>query len=559
MKRTISTILALLLLFSMTACNQTATVSPPAPDTSALPAADNTPAEDIPATSSASSAPISVDEMLQEVNHFAEEENLQLIAGAEDAVREQYAQGDTDSKSIFDFLRSNGYCEAKPVEGIIVLSIHHGSRYSYSDTGTYKMTAFTAQLDVIDPQTGAVQPLRTFSSEETHSCSETFVQTIGGKRIVPHMQMMFDNSMTRMAAVLTMPDGAEHVGWIDESGQFTDVSQQVTTSQGDFGAIVKHNSPCFGPYGSNEYFYFSDWTTGEQKIMKVPMDNLSPEAVVTFTEDISNWTVELIRPNGDAKYYSFMGNGTYYDTSEQYFVPYLYFGDWISPSECVGTDVQGMKGGTWPNTYMLYRYRLKGKYDPKNHSNFYEDRIALIPYIELRQNWNPVVSSDTTQIAFLSKLYSGTDNATYLFIVPAEGGEPVKVPTSFQFSMDPSSSHQSDFATYLLKWDNGSPQIGEGTANPAQTIDNNSISGLQIQPEIIFEENQRETYTVTAEPSLNLRSGPDASYDKLGTIPTGRKITKIGETAGTSGWIVVEYRNENNEILYGWVSAEYIK
>lgn len=532
MKRTISAILTLLLLFSMTACNQTATVSPPA--TSTLPAADGVPAEDVHSTDNSSSAPISVDEMLQEVYRFAEEENLQLIAGAEDAVREQYAQGDTDSRSVFDFLRSNGYCEAKPVEGIYVLNVRLEQSSGLFDA------LFTVNIDVINPETGAVQNFRTFSSAVTRSCTDGIY--LGASR---SMRMSFDEEFTRMAAIHNISvDGihaaVSHVGWIDESGNFTDVSQMVAPESNDFSAVTNHRHPFFGQDG---YFYFQDMTNQKSNsgpVKRVPINNLTPNAVEIFREDWSDLHGnDSLIVNG----FTYGSTCEYYDESMAY--PSYNADDWISPNECVGVDHD-----------RIYKFILSGK---KDYWEWTSEQIPLVPDIVGRISRNPIVSSDVSQVAFLSRLTTGADTNTYLFTVPVDGGEPRKVPTDYKFSLNHENWIDVGFRTYLFKWNNGSPQIGEGAVNPAQAIDDNSISGLQVQPEVIFEEDQRETYTVTAEPSLNLRSGPDTSYDKLGTIPTGRKITKIGETAATSGWIVVEYRNENNEVLYGWVSAEYIK
>ncbi|MBD5094791.1 MAG: hypothetical protein HDT26_11035 [Subdoligranulum sp.] len=73
MKKVMAAILLPMLLFLVTACSQMTVVSPPAPVTSTLPAADGVPAddasaEDIPATPDSSLVPVSEDETFQEEN-----------------------------------------------------------------------------------------------------------------------------------------------------------------------------------------------------------------------------------------------------------------------------------------------------------------------------------------------------------------------------------------------------------------------------------------------------------------------------------------------------------
>lgn len=84
------------------------------------------------------------------------------------------------------------------------------------------------------------------------------------------------------------------------------------------------------------------------------------------------------------------------------------------------------------------------------------------------------------------------------------------------------------------------------------------ISQLQVQPAVLIEEAQRQRFTVTAEPSLNFRTGPGTSYDKLGTLPTGSVVTVIGKSEDVKDWVVIEYQDEHGQTQVGWVSAEYI-
>ena len=73
----------------------------------------------------------------------------------------------------------------------------------------------------------------------------------------------------------------------------------------------------------------------------------------------------------------------------------------------------------------------------------------IIPDISSRWNFNPVVSPDGSQAAFLSSLRTlarDSDNAAYVFTVSTDGGEPVKVSSDVSFLCD------SVGYTHLLEW-----------------------------------------------------------------------------------------------------------
>lgn len=92
-----------------------------------------------------------------------------------------------------------------------------------------------------------------------------------------------------------------------------------------------------------------------------------------------------------------------------------------------------------------------------------------------------------------------------------------------------------------------------------QSPDSVTLALLQVQPDEIIDENQRSLYTVVASPSLNMRTGPDTTYDKITSIPERTVVTEIGIKEGAEGWTVVEYIDENGNKFYGWVSTEFIE
>lgn len=308
-----------------------------------------------------------------------------------------------------------------------MVKVEPGETRNWDSTGTYAMTTFTVNLDSIDPNTGAVRHLKTFSSKDTHSCSSALDGMKSTKR---RALMDFSADFSKMAAILTLEDGSEHVGWIDENGIFTDVSQKVTPDAGDFGALTKHANPCFGP---NNYFYFRDNTDSDSLIKRVSLDNLTPSAVETMAKG-NNFIYPL--PDGNISSYCW----DYYDETMTYPArwDYDFMTDWISSNECVGKHRTQDKD-------MIYKYTLSGVEDI--FDKWYSELTPLVPSIKGRTNWNPIVSPDKSKVAFLSKLTTGTDQLPYLYIVPINGGNPVKVVTDYAFN------DYYLWFTYLLTWD----------------------------------------------------------------------------------------------------------
>lgn len=61
---------------------------------------------------------------------------------------------------------------------------------------------------------------------------------------------------------------------------------------------------------------------------------------------------------------------------------------------------------------------------------------------------------------------------------------------------------------------------------------------------------------VTAEPSLNLREGPDAKTDKLASLKTGTVLEVLRYQDSTKEWAYIYAPSEDK---YGWVSAKYLE
>lgn len=311
--------------------------------------------------------------------------------------------------------------KARNASGIVVAKIVLGQQRTWNSTGTFHSTPFTLYLDVINPDTGDVSNFKTFSSMETYSCSpgcySGMFGSIGIGSNTSVTRNYFNSDFTKMIATLTMEDGAIHVGWIDENGQFTDVSAKVSHSS-EFSGLINHQKPCF----YNDYLYFMDFTNDDVQIKRVPIDSLS-EASVEILVDNVTWKGVGIYPYPDG---SVVDNANamqeFSDESMNYVANSNFFNDWISTTEFVGTD-----------DYMIYKYVLGDK-DSYEYLAWYDDRTALVPEVKNRRNWNAVVSPDGDKVAFLSMLTEGTNTSTSLFIVSINGGEPIKVNTSYDLS-----------------------------------------------------------------------------------------------------------------------------
>lgn len=310
--------------------------------------------------------------------------------------------------------------KARNASGIVVAKIVLGQQRTWNSTGTFHSTPFTLSLDVINPDTGDVSNFKTFSSMETHSCSAGCYGKLGMIRIGSNTSVTrnyFNSDFTKMIATLTMEDGSIHVGWIDENGQFTDVSAKISHSS-EFSGLTNHQEPCF----NNEYLYFMDFTNDNVQIKRVPIDSLSETSVEILVDGVT-WKGVGIYPYPDGSVVdSSNAMREFSDETMNYVANSNFFNDWISTTECVGTDDD-----------TIYKYVLGDK-DSYNYFDWYDERTALVPEVKDRSNWNAVVSPDGDRVAFLSKLTGGTDTSTSLFIVSLNGGEPIKVNTSYDLS-----------------------------------------------------------------------------------------------------------------------------
>lgn len=111
-------------------------------------------------------------------------------------------------------------------------------------------SASAVTLTAIDPSTGTTMATRTFK---------------GPQAVLPRVNMAssyiaqqgFSPDFDRVAATMTIAaDNSNHVGWINKSGQFVDVSEAITGAQSGFSDTIQHVSPVFGADGA--FYYLSE-------------------------------------------------------------------------------------------------------------------------------------------------------------------------------------------------------------------------------------------------------------------------------------------------------------
>lgn len=65
---------------------------------------------------------------------------------------------------------------------------------------------------------------------------------------------------------------------------------------------------------------------------------------------------------------------------------------------------------------------------------------------------------------------------------------------------------------------------------------------------------------VTAEPVLNMRSGPGTEYDKIYQVPNGANVGWITSYDTSGEWGYIEYNDpDTGAQVYGWVAAEFVE
>jgi len=278
----------------------------------------------------------------------------------------------------------------------------------------------------INPATGDVSTVRKFNIP-----SDKYSGPIIDVDLLT-VRQSFDADLKRVAVqTQKLSDGSTHVGWIDESGMFTDVTEKVTNSSGDFSSAVYHVKPRFG---SNNDFYYcipnieTMFTNVIREVYKVSLNDLQKEVVqsVLISEYSGMETGYYVQPNGS----------TTTSTGERFInASMLFCSSWDSIYDWVGSNAYVGPDGDYGQIYLIKQ----------------DFSLPLLPGNKTRKNFNAVASPDGKQIAFLSHQQTGTEPVD-LFIVSTNGGEPIKIKTNYIFNRAYRRSTKLDWSTQLFIW-----------------------------------------------------------------------------------------------------------
>ncbi len=327
-----------------------------------------------------------------------------------------YEEGGYEEEGYKEDAYDSGESEETSLKGILYLNRDmrfEENSYSPNDTIYY---IGSADIYSLDPETGNSTLVRSFHIEELDN-------SMFGLTPWVLQNMGFDKNYERMVMDLDNNDGSHHVGWTDQDGNYTDVTAMITADAGDFGGVPYQFGGHFGP---DNYFYF--YEKGNIPY-RVPIDNMNPESVEAVDH------LMQLYPDGSVFVSEKPGftSGTYYtDVSMSEEMPeHSVTTAWLGNGDYVKVDSGGNSNTT------LWRKNSDGS--EKN----------LLPDIPERVSYNPVVSPDGSQIAFLSSLRTrgrDVDNHAYIFSVSSEGGSPVKLADSPRFLFGGTSD------IHLLEW-----------------------------------------------------------------------------------------------------------
>ena len=116
------------------------------------------------------------------------------------------------------------------------------------------------------------------------------------------------------------------------------------------------------------------------------------------------------------------------------------------------------------------------------------------------------------------------------------------------------SWHSSDSTIAAVSSDGTVTNVytGSGTAQVTITATLGSLSANTV----LTCESAERVGQVTAEPSLNVRSGPGTNYSIVSSLTYGRRVVILDDS--TSGWYQVLFSNSSGKAITGYVSADYL-
>lgn len=268
------------------------------------------------------------------------------------------------------------------IEGLILMQAETTtpttlSGYSYIISTSISILCF-------DPATGATRTISTFPLNKMPSGATLsgFATRNGWNGIT----FWFDQDYTKIAVKYQIDaNGDQHAGWIDQNGSFFDVTEAVGMARkSEFDGRVDQEPMGFtkdGMFVIKDYGSELSHRPKNTKVYSVPIDDIRPETVIEGS------TFETV-------------GGSYYTTDQLDDGRFLA----VKDEACYVVSPDGTG--------------------------------RLLASTESRKSWSAVASPDGTQAAFISKPKVG-EEAPDIFIVPIDGGDPVRAANhdSFSFKM----------------------------------------------------------------------------------------------------------------------------
>lgn len=274
--------------------------------------------------------------------------------------------------------------ETGEVEGIIVLQ------------GDYKSNSFAPSFVVsaIDPQTGDYRTVSSFVFEHVARVQEDefLIEPSYKFTCCSNYRNMFNDDFTLMIATKTLlSNEAMHAGWIDESGEFFDVTVALNEQAQSGFEELKHYV-AIGFTNDNRFVYaeMTDWQHPFYRA--VPLDNIVPGASYEITED----------------------------------EPYI-----MGVNSKVWKWARGVAKTCWVNDDQFLAVEHSDQAMICTLATVSNQTTVQIVPTGSQSSWSPVLGPDGTSVAFMSAPVKGNENPS-IYITNLDGSAtPTKLETSY--------------------------------------------------------------------------------------------------------------------------------
>ena len=291
--------------------------------------------------------------------------------------------------------------EPGEVEGIVVVQ----SYYRTDSSG--KGNNFFYEINSVAPSDGTINHIATFSYYQPYNVNNAefyfFSCNIGINNHIGYDRKVFSNDFSKMAITICYTARNEtHAGWIDQNGNFFDVTEALGEQASDFDDPVHYAAVGFTDdglfvYNDNLYAYADTWSTLNFR----------------YTDSTNPINSQEGNPLSD------------YDPIIQ--APNVY---------CI-SDINDA------------RYLVSTPSFNACESFIYDSNTAEIAsYIpgNARINWSGVFSPEGGKIAFLSQPKEGSGTPE-IFVISSDSGEPEKINCNLNLS-----NNLTTMPSALLEW-----------------------------------------------------------------------------------------------------------